>query len=146
MNELIEGYLRTRGVRYFRGHHDDEYFFLVDVVLEGRRKRLHLHLQGEGCDVVALSIAPDRYYPTSARAQLADVAARWKAGEPSAEVVIHDSSDPRLVGVSAHYRAGSAELARAVDHAIAAAIDLFAEMKDVATSAPHRNGLLRDAG
>jgi hypothetical protein len=33
MNGLIEDYLSTRGVRYFRGHHDDEYFYLVDFVV-----------------------------------------------------------------------------------------------------------------
>jgi hypothetical protein len=48
MNTLIEEYLRARGVRYFRGHHDDEYFFLVDFqsdfCLDASHGRLHVHL------------------------------------------------------------------------------------------------------
>ena len=98
---MIPDYLRTRGVRYFRGHHDDEYFFLVDVLVGGRHKRLSVHLQSAG-EAVQVSIAPDRYYPAAARDRLVEFASRWNAGQPGAEVVIHESSDPSRVGVSVH--------------------------------------------
>lgn len=37
---LIERYLRARGQRYFRGHHDAEFFFVANAHL-----RLHVHLE-----------------------------------------------------------------------------------------------------
>lgn len=37
---LIERYLRARGRRYFRGHHDAEFFFVANAHL-----RLHVHLE-----------------------------------------------------------------------------------------------------
>lgn len=148
MSELIQDYLRKRGVRHFRGHHDDEYFFLVDVLVDGRHKRLNVHLQASG-EVVQVSIAPDRYYPATARGLLADAAARWNAAEPGAEVVIHGSSDPSRVGVSVHDCTGPVDVAGLsafVDHAIAGAIELFAGMRRAAEPMEQDGPRLRDAG
>ena len=39
--ELVERYLRTRRLRYFRGRHDREFFFILTVGHE----RLHVHLE-----------------------------------------------------------------------------------------------------
>lgn len=148
MNQ-IEDYLRSRGARYFRGHHDDEYFFPVDAVVDGRHKRLQVHLQGAGgdsggIDIVQVSVTSDRYYPASARVRLAELAALWQAGQPSAEVVIHDSSDPSLVGVSAYFREPVVGLPGSADHAVAAAIELFALMRREVP--PVHGPVLRDAG
>lgn len=148
MNQLIQDYLRTRGARYFRGHHADDYFYFVDALVDGRHKRLNVHLQAVG-DGVEISIAPDRYYPADARQRLAELAARWHVTEPGADVVIHESSDPRLVGVSVHdftRPAGVAELSTFVDHAVAAAIELFAGMRRLAAPAEQDGPMLRDAG
>lgn len=148
MSELIQGYLRKRGVRYFRGHHDDEYFFLVDVLVDGRHKRLNVHLQASG-ELVQVSIAPDRYYAASARGRLEEFAARWNAEYPGAEVLIHGSSDPSRVGVSVHDSIGPVDivgLSTLVDHAIAGAIELFAGMRRVADPTHHEGVPLRDAG
>lgn len=151
MHALIEDFLRRRGTRYFRGHHADEYFFLVDASVDGHHKRLRVHLEAAGParDAVAVSIAPDRYYPAAARRTLTDLALRWKAGESGADVVIHDSSDPRLVGLSVRTweRPESlAGLAAFVDHAVAASIEFFAQIR-AAVPAPAQGGsFLRDAG
>jgi hypothetical protein len=48
MQRQIEDYLRARGVRFFRGHHDDEYFYLVDFLSGAYRGRLNVHL--EACE------------------------------------------------------------------------------------------------
>ena len=58
---LIERYLHTRQVQYFRGHHDDEYFFLVNAY----HGRLHVHLEpcGAGGTAVRVTITAERYYP-----------------------------------------------------------------------------------
>lgn len=151
MNELIEDYLRRRGSRYFRGHHADEYFFLVDVLIDGHHKRLQVHLEAVGPDrdTVQVSISPDRYYPAASRATLADLAARWMVGESGADVVIHDSSDPSLVGLSVHTWESPTSLGGLsgfVDHAVNAAIEFFAQIRAAVPMPSQRGHLLRDAG
>ncbi|MCW1957230.1 MAG: hypothetical protein KIH64_001520 [Mycobacterium sp.] len=143
MNRLIQDYLRARGVRYFRGHHDDEYFYLVDFVLGAHRGRLNVHLEvsGAGRDSVLINITPDRYYPVSLRERLQDILARWNAGTLHLQAALHDSCDPGLVGVLAHgcFRpADAAALADHVDAAVGSSIELFGSMPGVAA--------LRDAG
>lgn len=152
MHELIEDYLRSRGVRYFRGHHDDEFFYLVDVGIDfvrGRRAgRLNVHLEvcGPGRDAVRVSVSPARFYPADRRDRLTAAAARWNAGDPCVHAVVHDSCDPALVGVDARITrrpvdgAGVADL---VDHAVASSVELFGLMRDAALPEPHG---LRDAG
>ena len=157
MNALIETYLRSTGVRYFRGHHDDEYFFLVDFLflVDAHQGRLHVHLEACGTDrdsvhrdSVQLSITPDRFYPVESRGRLAALAARWIGQNPGAEATVHDSSDPGLVGVSIqslHRPADAESLASFVDDCVASAIELFGAMGQTATcqaTAPP----LRDAG
>jgi len=148
MTELIERYLRSRGARYFRGHHDDEYFFLVDVPAGANRGRLHVHL-GVGADrgEVVLVITPDRYYPGARRERIATVAARWTDGVAGVRVDVHESCDPALVGVvlNAQCRpAGIGELTRFVDRTVASAVDFFA-MLGTGLGEMDAGGL-RDAG
>lgn len=143
MNRLIEDYLRARGVRYFRGHHDDEYFFLVDFAVGAYRGRLNVHLEVGGADrdAVLISITPDRYYPASLREHIGEMAANWNSGTPPVQAVVHDSCDPLLVGLSAlgRYRQSDAVgLADFADAAVGAAIELFGAVPGVA--------VLRDAG
>ena len=70
--DLIESYLRTRHVRYFRGHHDDEFFFLVNAY----HGRLHVHLEPSGPDreSVTIRVTAERYYPAAERAAIASLA------------------------------------------------------------------------
>jgi hypothetical protein len=155
MNTLIEEYLRARGVRYFRGQHDDEYFFLVDFqadfCLDTSHGRLHVHLEVSGLlrDNVLLSITPDRFYPVGKRDLLTSLSTRWTAGSGGAEAVVHDSSDPALVGITVLDRfrpTSSAGLAYFVDQSIASAIELFEQVTaEVLPSHPGHEAL-RDAG
>lgn len=148
MKRQIEDYLRTRGVRYFRGHHDDEYFYLVDFLSGTYRGHLNVHL--EACDAeagaVLVTISPDRYYPVQNAGRLGDLAAVWNAGNPAAEAVVHGSSDPGLVGVFARSRIQASDLPALTDHveaAVAAAATLFGQ---VATLPAAPAAVLRDAG
>jgi hypothetical protein len=152
MNALIEAYLRSTGVRYFRGHHDDEYFFLVDFVflVDAHQGRLHVHLEacGPERDSVQLSITPDRFYPVENRSRLSALAARWIGQNHGAEAVVHDSSDPSLVGVSVqsrHRPADAESLACFVDECVASAIELFGTMGQTVTCQPAAPEL-RNAG
>lgn len=148
MKRQIEDYLRARGARYFRGHHDDEYFFLIDFVSGAYRGRLHVHL--EVCDAqpgeVLVTISPDRYYPADKADLLRRAADRWNAAEPAVTAVLHGSSDPGLVGVRADARIRAAEpaiLTTHVEAALAAAIHLFGRL--AATASPESVAALRHA-
>jgi len=147
MNRQIEDYLRARGVRFFRAHHDDEYFFLVDFLSGAYHGRLNVHL--EACDAepgtVLVTISPDRYYPVDVADRLGDLTCRWNAGNPAAEAVVHGSSDPSLVGVFARSRIRMSDqpaLAEHVEAAVAAAAELFGQVAALPTGRP----ALRDAG
>jgi hypothetical protein len=148
MKRQIEDYLRARGMQYFRGHHDDEYFFLVDFLAGAYRGRLNVHLQvceGEP-DAVLLTISPDRYYPAEKAQWLSTLAERWNAEDPPVRVTVHDSCDPHLVGVQARSRNRPDDVAALtvfVDDAVAAGIDVFGRMSAAAIPA---SNTLRDAG
>lgn len=155
MNTLIEEYLRARGVRYFRGHHDDEYFFLVDFqsdfCLDASHGRLHVHLEVRGVarDVVHMSITPDRFYPVGKRDLLTSLSTRWTAGSGGAEAVVHDSSDPALVGITVADRfrpTSGAGLAYFADQSIASSIELFEQVNAEVQPAHPGPAVLRDAG
>ena len=144
--ELIERYLRTRQVRYFRGHHDDEFFFLVNAY----HGRLHVHLEPCGADreMVKVSVTAERYYPAASRAAVAALAAQWNQGAPPARAVVFQSSDPRLVGVAAESRysvSAGTDFGAFVDASIQSSIDLFGRMKASVRAQPDDEHLL-DAG
>lgn len=145
---FIERYLCARGRRYFRGQHDDEYFFVADTHL----RRLHVHL--ETCpvhpDVFTVRVTPACFFPATDRALLARVAERWNQQNSAVIAVVHESSDPRRIGVAAtksHSMADFddfASFARFVDGSFGAAIDLFDQLSP-AVELPS-TPLLLDAG
>ena len=148
MNPLIEDYLRASGVRYFRGHQDDEYFFLADFLAGTNQGRLHVHL-GVGVDrgEVELVITPDRYYPGARRERIATAAVQWASVASGLQAELHQSADPALVGVVVGGRcrpAGIADLTGFVDRTVAAAVDFFAALS-TRVAPPDEDGL-RDAG
>lgn len=140
--DLIEGYLQTRQVRYFRGHHQDEFFFLVNAY----HGRLHVHLQPCG-SAVQISVTAERYYPADHRAALAALIERWNEADPPAAATMFASSDPRLVGVVAErcYRMDDREFGPFVDRTVQSAIDLFGRLRASVTS-PSDGAHLLDAG
>ena len=148
MNPLIEDYLRASGVRYFRGHQDDEYFFLADALAGTKPGHLHVRLGvGVGRGEVELVITPDRYYPGTRRERIATAAAQWASAVSGLQAELHQSADPALVGVVVVGRcrpAGIADLTGFVDRTVAAAVDFFAALPT--RVAPSDGDGLRDAG
>ena len=126
--DLIESFLRTRHVRHFRGHHDDEFFFLVNAY----HGRLHVHLEPSGPDreAVNIRVTAERYYPAGEQQAIAALADRWNQVHPASHAVVFSSCDPRLVGVAAEsrYRNTDADFGDFVDQAIQAAVDLFGRL------------------
>jgi len=139
--ELIKSYLQSRQMQYFCGHHDDEFFFLVNTY----HGRLHVHLQPRD-SAVYISITAERYYPADRRAGVAAFAQQWNDTDPQAAASVFSSCDPRLVGVVAErrYHAGDGEIGPVIDQTVQSAIDLFGRLRAAVASSDDAH--LRDAG
>jgi hypothetical protein len=144
---LIERYLRTRRLRYFRGRHDGEYFFILTV----DRERLHVHLESTcgHLEMFTIRVTPACFFPIEHRGWLMRFADQWNRNNQWAKAVLHGSSDPNRIGVVAENSYPLAETIRFnnfasfVDHTIASAIELFGEILPAALA---HEPWLRDAG
>jgi putative sensory transduction regulator len=147
---LLERYLRTRGRRYFRGHHDGEYFFVTGA----RSRRLHVHFEISPAhdDVLVIRVIPGYYFPAADRPWLTYFSERWNRQDRHVTAVVHGSSDPQRIGVVARrsqwIRKGFSfeDFASFVDGAIADAVELFEELSPVGELPSTKPPLLRDAG
>ncbi|BBZ47308.1 YbjN domain-containing protein [Mycobacterium parmense] len=148
--DLIERYLRTRGRRYFRGHHDGEFFFVAEA--QPRRLHVHLEISPSHDDVLIVRVAPGCFFPAVDRPWLAHFSERWSRLDRGVTAVVHDSSDPQRIGVVARTSqwipadVPFEDFATFVDRTIAAATELFAALHQI-TELPSATGpLVRDAG
>ncbi|WP_431239894.1 hypothetical protein ACQ86B_10195 [Mycolicibacterium aichiense] len=123
--EVIEGYVNSRQLRHFCGHHDDEVFFFVNAY----HGRLHVHLQPSG-SAVQITITAERYFPADHRAGVAALVHQWNGAGTHATATVFPSSDPRLVGVVAErrYRATDGDFGPFADQTVQSAIDLFGRL------------------
>ncbi|EPZ63722.1 hypothetical protein TBKG_02848 [Mycobacterium tuberculosis '98-R604 INH-RIF-EM'] len=76
---LIERYLRARGRRYFRGHHDAEFFFVANAHL-----RLHVHLEISPAyrDVFTIRVSPAYFFPATDHTRVGGDRQRVEPAEP----------------------------------------------------------------
>jgi hypothetical protein len=148
--ELVERYLRSRGVRYFRGQHDGECFFVTNA--GGRRLHVHLGISRWRSDVFTIRVAPACFFPAADSAGLARLAEDWNQHRPEVTAIVHGSSDPQRIGVFARGsqrirdRIPFDEFACYVDRAIAAAIDFFTGLAPVDELTSTAQPLVQDAG
>jgi len=121
--EMIERYLRARGHRYFRGHHDADYFFILTVGHE----RLHIHIEIPPADrhSVTVRATPSCFYPAAESARLRSFAGKWNKESRPTRAVVHESCDQNRIGLE--------EFADLADSTIRSAVALFAEMPTAAT-------------
>jgi hypothetical protein len=149
---LIERYMSTCGLRFFRGQHDGEYFFVANSY-----PRLHVHLEVSPSfgDVVIIRVTPASFYPVADRPCLTRFADTWNQQNREVTAIVHGSCDPKRVGVVARRSRWIGEsmsledFASFVDRTVTAAIDLFAELTLVVELPSRFQGeqpLLRDAG
>ncbi|ABK65322.1 conserved hypothetical protein [Mycobacterium avium 104] len=144
---LVERYLRTRGRRYFRGHHDGEYFF---VTAAPRRLHVHFEISPAHDDVLIIRVSPGCYFPASDRPWLTHFSDRWNRLGRRVTAIVHGSSDPQRIGVTARKSqwirngVGFTDFAAFLDETIADATQLFEELNPAAP--PAHAPLLRDAG
>ena len=131
---LIERYMSTCGLRFFRGQHDGEYFFVVNA-----HQRLHVHLEVSPSfsDVVTIRVTPASFYSVANRPWLTRFADTWNQQNRAVTAIVHSSSDPQRTGVVARRSQWIGEsmtfedFASFVDGTVTAAIDLFAEVTPV---------------
>jgi hypothetical protein len=147
---LIERYVRTCGLRSLRGEHDGEYFCVVDA--HARRLHVHLEISTTFGDVLIIRVTPACFFTLADRPWLTHFADTWNRRNREITAMVHDSSDPHRVGVSARRSRWIREnisfedFASFADRTIAAAIDLFDELTSVVESPSTAQPLLRDAG
>lgn len=149
---LVERYLRTRGRRYFRGHHDGEYFFVTSARTPASR-RLHVHLEISPAhgDVLIVRVTPACFFPATERPWLVHFSDTWNREQHEVTAVVHGSCDPHRIGVVArrsHWirrNTSFEEFAAFVDRTIEDATELFAALSPV-VELPTAHPLLRDAG
>jgi hypothetical protein len=147
---LIERYLHTRGRRYFRGHHDGEYFFVTGA----RPRRLHVHLEISPAhgDVVIIRVTPDCYYPATDRSWLGHFSDTWNRQNRQVTAIVHGSSDPQRIGVVARrsqwirQSVSFDDFASLLDRTIADAADFFGQLSPVLELPPTAQPLVRNAG
>ena len=140
--ELIERYLLSRGRRYFRGHHDAEYFFILTV----GHDRLHVHLEIPPADphVFTIRVMPANFYPAGDRLRLQTFTDDWNRQDRQVKATMFESCDQSRIGVVAENSYPFAasmrfdEFAEFADSTITSAVILFTEM----TPTP----ALKDAG
>lgn len=153
--ELIERYLLARGRRYFRGHHDGEYFF---ILITGN-ERLHVHLEispaetDTDIDTLILRTTPANFFPAADRERLRQLADEWNRQDRRAKATVYESCDQTRIGVVAQDSYSLApnvsfeEFANLADDTISSAVQLFAEMTPAAPKpAPTLGTWLKDAG
>lgn len=143
---LIERYMATCGLRFFRGRHDG---FVANV--PPQRLHVHLEISPSFDDVLTIRVTPACSFPVADRPWLTHVADMWNQENREVTAIVRGSSHPQRIGVVARTSKWVPEsmsfedFASFVDRSIDAAIDLFAELKpavELPSSAPV---LLRDA-
>ncbi len=149
---LVERYLRTRGRRYFRGHHDGEYFFVTSArTSSSGRLQVHLEISPAHGDVLIIRVTPGCFFPATERPWLVHFSDTWNREEHEVTAIVHGSSDPQRIGVVArrsHWirqNVSFEDFAPFVDRTIADATDLFDALSPV-VELPTAHPLLRDAG
>lgn len=132
---LIERYLRARGRRYFRGHHDAEFFFVANAHL-----RLHVHLEISPAyrDVFTIRVSPAYFFPATDHTRLAEIVNAWNLQNHEVTAIVHGSSDPHRIRFD--------DFATFVDNAVSAATELFGQLTAAGLPPTATPPLLRDAG
>lgn len=150
---LVERYLRTRGRRYFRGHHDGEYFFVTGARPSiSRRLHVHFEIAPAHDDVLVIRVSPGYYFPAADRPWLSYFSERWNRQDRQITAIVHGSSDPQRVGVVARRSqwirksVSFEDFASFVDGVVTDAMELFEELSPVVELPSNEPPLLRDAG
>jgi hypothetical protein len=143
--ELIERYLQSRQLRFFRSGDGEE--FLV-VLSNYERGKLHVHLRINGLrrDILEISISPAGYYQASERPRLMELVNDWNRDNHWPKAFVRETPEPSrisVVGETAYLLADGIHL-EALGHFIRSGVeygaDLFGKI-DQAISLPSADAL-----
>ena len=130
-SQWIESYLRIRGIEYFRGQRDSDYFFIAKAVCGA----LHVHLAEAAYGrSMSVQVTVPRFFPAADRRRLMRLARRWNRRGGLIKVVLYRSVDPTRIGVVAEgfvpvgCGVGFEEFTVAVDASIAGGAEFFGEV------------------
>lgn len=152
---FIERYVRSHGMPFLWGEHDGEYFLVANT----GAGRLHVHLEVSPSfgDMLIIRVAPARLFGAADRPWLTRLADTWNLRSGVVSAVVHDSTNPHRIGVSARRSRWIPEefpfedFATFVDRTIEAAVDLFARAsvgvgaEATAESLPHAGATVPSA-
>ncbi len=146
---LIQRYMCTCALRFFRGQHNGEYFFVATAYPP--RLYVHLEISPSFSDMLIIRVTPTCFFPVADRPWLTHFADTWNRQDRRITAIVHGSSDPQRIGVVARRSQWIRDsvlfddFASFVDRTIADAIDFFAELSPLVELPPRAQPLLRDA-
>ena len=147
---LIERYLCSSGVRFFRHEHDGDYFFVEHA--HPRPLNVHLKMSPSFGDVLTIRVTPACLFSVAERPWLTQFADAWNKRGREVSAIVHGTSNPQRIGVLARrsqwIREGiaSEDFACFVDRTVTVAVDLFSELNPVVELPSRAHSLpLRDA-
>lgn len=142
--DLIERYLASRGLRFFRS--DDGEEFLVFSGYERGRLQVTLRLNGLRHDVLEISISPAAYYPAGDRPRLMELVNDWNRDTHWPKAFVRETARPgyvSVVGENAYLLTDGIHLeglGHLVRSAVEYGVDLFARI-DQAVCLPSADAL-----
>lgn len=95
--DLIERYLRSRGLRFFRSDDGEEFLMLSSY----ERGKLHvtLRLNGLRRDVLEISVSPAAYHPAGERPRLMELVNDWNRDTHWPKAFVRETVRPGRVSV-----------------------------------------------
>jgi Putative bacterial sensory transduction regulator len=98
--ELIERYLRSRQLRFFRSD-DGEDFMMVLSNYERGKLHVNLRINGLRRDVLEISMTPAGYYQAAARPRLMELVNDWNRDTHWPKAFVRETAGPNHVSVVA---------------------------------------------
>lgn len=96
--ELIERYLRSRHLRFFRSD-DGEEFMMVLSNYERGKLHVNLRINGLRRDILEISVSPAGYYPASDRPRLMELVNDWNRDTHWPKAFVRETAQPSHVSV-----------------------------------------------
>ncbi|HTQ17101.1 YbjN domain-containing protein [Mycobacterium sp.] len=132
--ELVERYLDTHDLKFFRGRDGNEFLLLMS----DEKSRLHVHIRISGPDrnLLTIQVSPVQNYAAGERARLMELVNDWNRDAYWPKAFVRETSGPSQVGVvgescyplkyGVHFEA----LGRFIDYTVNAAFELFERIGD----------------
>jgi hypothetical protein len=131
--ELIERYLQSRRLRFFRSDDGEEFLLLSSY----ERGKLHVNLRVNGLrrDLLEISISPSAYYPAGERPRLMELVNDWNRDTHWPKAFLRETAQPShvsVVGENAYLLSDGIHLealGNLVESAVEYGRDLFAKIE-----------------